>query len=120
MSFKDFNINISYKSVGEQTISDIINPLLEQTKVYKRSVGFFSSSAFNFISEGINKLASNGGKIYLVTSPELSQEDVDAINNGYERKQIYKEKFLSEFENARAMLQLSFSCLWITFPVFVP
>ena len=104
MNYKDFIINISYKSVGEETISDIINPLLEHTKVYKRSVGFFSSSAFNFISEGINKLASNGGKIYLVTSPELSQEDVDAINNGYERKQMYKEKFLSEFEKSTITL----------------
>ena len=105
MSFKDFKINISYKSVGEESISDIINPLLEQTRIYKRSVGFFSSSAFNFISEGIISLASNGGKIYLVTSPELSQEDVDAINNGYERKKIYEERFISEFEKSTLDLE---------------
>lgn len=98
MSFKDFDINISYKSVGEETISDIINPLLKQTKIYKRSVGYFSSSSFNFISEGIVSLANNGGKIYLITSPELSEEDVIAINNGYDRKLLYKERFLTEFE----------------------
>ena len=28
MNFKDFSINISYKSVGLETISDIINPIL--------------------------------------------------------------------------------------------
>ncbi|UKI50855.1 MAG: hypothetical protein L6U99_05830 [Clostridium sp.] len=48
MNFKDFDIKVSYKSVGEQTISSIINPLLGCTKFYKRSVGFFSSSALDF------------------------------------------------------------------------
>ena len=60
MNFKDFDINISYKSVGEDSFSDIINPLLSCSKVYKRSVGFFSSSALNFIGDGILTMAKNG------------------------------------------------------------
>ena len=102
MSFKDYNIAISYKSVGEKTISDIINPLLKETKIYRRSVGFFSSSALNFISEGIEQLAKNGGHIYLATSPDLTEDDVNAILNGYNKRDMLCERFISEFKNSIA------------------
>ncbi|MFI3329357.1 MAG: DEAD/DEAH box helicase family protein [bacterium] len=98
MSFKEFNLEISYKSIGEQTISDIINPLLKETKIYKRSVGYFSSSSLNFISDGILSLARNNGKIHLVTSPNLSQSDIDAINNGYLKREIHLKRFSEDFE----------------------
>ena len=100
MSFKEVDLKISYKSIGEESLSEIINPILTQTKIYKRSVGFFSSSALNFISEGILDMANKGGKIFLATSPKLSADDVDAIKMGYDRKQKYYEKFVDEFKTA--------------------
>ena len=66
MTFKDMGIAISYKSVGEESFSKILNPLLSKTQTYKRSVGFFSSSALDFISDGIMALARNGGHIYIL------------------------------------------------------
>ena len=57
MSFKDFDIKISYRNVGEEQLMDAINPLLASSKYYKRSVGFFSSSCFSFIGEGLINLA---------------------------------------------------------------
>lgn len=105
MNFKDFDINISYKSVGEDSFSDIINPLLSCSKVYKRSVGFFSSSALNFIGDGILTMAKNGGHIYLVTSPKLSEEDVLAIQQGYDAREIVKNQFVKEVKNT--LLELS-------------
>ena len=50
MTFKDIPIDISYISAGEDSFSKILNPLLTCTKIYKRSVGFFSSSALNFMA----------------------------------------------------------------------
>ena len=105
MNFKDFDINISYKSVGEDSFSDIINPLLSCSKVYKRSVGFFSSSALNFIGDGILTMAKNGGHIYLATSPKLSEEDVLAIQQGYDAREIVKNQFVKEVKNT--LLELS-------------
>ena len=105
MNFKDFDINISYRSVGEDSFSDIINPLLSCSKVYKRSVGFFSSSALNFISDGILTMAKNGGHIYLATSPKLSEEDVLAIQQGYDAREIVKNQFVNEVKNT--LLELS-------------
>lgn len=105
MNFKDFDINISYKSVGEDSFSEIINPLLSCSKVYKRSVGFFSSSALNFIGDGILTMAKNGGHIYLETSPKLSEDDISAIQQGYYARNIVKNQFLKEVKNT--LLELS-------------
>ena len=99
MNFKDIPIDISYISVGEDSFSQILNPLLACTKIYKRSVGFFSSSALNFIGDGLLEMARNGGKIYLATSPRLSDEDILAIQNGYIDRDLLEASFVSEVRN---------------------
>lgn len=96
MTFKDFPLDISYKSVGEEAFSKILNPLLSCSKNYRRSVGFFSSSSLNFIGDGILTMAKNGGKIYLATSPRLNDEDIQAIQLGYEDRNVIREKFIGE------------------------
>lgn len=65
MNYRDIPLKISYISSGDEAFSEILNPLLAYTKIYKRSVGFFNSSALNFIGDGIWEMARNGGKIYL-------------------------------------------------------
>lgn len=100
MTLKDIPIAISYKSVGEEAFSKVLNPMLKCTKVYKRSVGFFSSSALDFISEGILSLARNGGHIYLATSPRLNSDDIEAINQGYSERDIVEKAFLGEVKEA--------------------
>lgn len=99
MTFKDIPIDISYISVGEESFSKILNPLLTCTKVYKRSVGFFSSSALNFISDGLLEMARNGGKIYLATSPRLSDDDIFAIQNGYADRERIKDAFINDVQS---------------------
>lgn len=115
MTLKDMSIAISYKSVGEESFSDILNPMLKCTKIYKRSVGFFSSSALDFISEGILALARNGGHIYLATSPRLNSDDIEAINQGYSERDVVEKAFLGEVkevfkeitdENAKILYEL--------------
>lgn len=100
MNFKDIPVGISYKSVGEDVFAQILNPLLSCTKIYKRSVGYFNSSALNFIGDGLIEMARRGGKIYLVTSPQLSDEDITAIQQGYKDREILRERFLCEVETA--------------------
>lgn len=105
MNFKDIPLEISYISVGEDSFSQILNPLLACTKVYKRSVGYFSSSALNFIGDGLLEMARNGGKIYLATSPHLSDEDILAIKNGYIDRDRIENCFINDVQNT--LLKLS-------------
>lgn len=99
MTFKDLNLKISYRNVGEDQLMGIINPVLAVAKSYKRSVGFFSSSCLSFIGDGLVSLARNGGRIYLATSPNLSSEDINAICSGYvNRESLIHDKFMEEFK----------------------
>lgn len=85
MSLRDIRISISYKSKGKDNIADaLIVPALKQTKIYKRSVGFFSSSVFELTRAGLNSLIEQGGEYRIICSPELSDADIEAIQTGYE------------------------------------
>ena len=86
MSLIDIEIKKEYRSLIDNIVKDFYIPLLSEAVVYKRAVGFFSSSALAEVSKGIAGLVKNGGKIYIVASPFLSEDDVAAIRNGYNRR----------------------------------
>ncbi len=100
MSLKDLDIKLSYISYGEENIAkSFLVPALKHTKRYRRSVGFFSSSVFGPIVDGIVALFRNGGKIELIASPRLNEEDIQAINLGYlKRDEIITGAFTRDFE----------------------
>lgn len=87
MGLKDLDIKRSYISYGDDNIPKaFLVPALRCAKSYQRSVGFFSSSVFLPIMDGIVSMFRNGGKIQLIASPQLSEEDIQAINLGYEKR----------------------------------
>lgn len=86
MIFPNLSIKQEYRSPQDNIVQDFYIPVLENAVSYKRSVGFFSSSALIEISKGICELAKKGGKIELVASPYLSAEDEEAIRKGYENR----------------------------------
>lgn len=92
-------IKRSYISCGTDSIaSAFLVPALKCTKKYKRSVGFFSSGVFEPIMDGIVNLSRNGGTIQLIASPKLSEDDIQAINAGYEaREKIVSDAFTRDF-----------------------
>lgn len=95
-------IDCSYRSYGEHNItSSFLIPALSRAVFYRRSVGFFSSSVFCSILEGIRGLVENKGRVQLIVSPKLSEQDVAAINKGYlERRTIIQKATLEEFNKA--------------------
>lgn len=86
MSFKDLEIKTEYRSGKSNVIKDFYIPVLAQAGKYKRAVGFFSSTALIQIARGIAELVANGGTIELITSPRLTEEDIAAIQRGYEER----------------------------------
>lgn len=99
MSLQDLIIKDEYRSLSDNVAKDFYIPLLQQANIYKRAVGFFSSSALVEISKGISALVKNGGKMYLVASPYLSEEDVNAIRKGYQlRDEIVKNAILRDMK----------------------
>ncbi len=66
---------------------DFFIPLLSNSLLSDRGVGFFSSGWFRFNATGMNMFAENGGRARWVTSPILSEDDWNAIVEGNEAAQ---------------------------------
>lgn len=94
MDFLDIKIKNEYRSLIDDISRDFYIPLLNNAVMYKRAVGFFSSTALVEISKGITGLVKNGGKIHLVASPRLSDDDVKAMEKGYKLRNAIIEKAL--------------------------
>ena len=110
-SFLDINFKKEYRTARENIVTSFYIPVLSCAKNYKRAVGYFSSSSLVEISQGISGLISNHGRMMLVASPSLSQEDIDAIDKGYEKRKIILKALcreLNDYENTEKIDRLDF------------
>lgn len=62
-------------------IDELYLPCLKWADRFDRGVGFFTSGWITYNVTGLSDFASRGGKMRLITSPILSNEDSDAIIN---------------------------------------
>ena len=77
MNLSDLEIKRSYITFGEDSIAQsLVCPCLMCANQYDRSVGFFSSNVLLTILPGIIPFSRNNGKIRLVCSPKLSENDI--------------------------------------------
>ncbi len=96
MSFKDLDLDIIYNTDSGDVIKTLIIPLLKKSKKYYRGVGYFTSNWIKLCLMGIVPLIENDGKIYLLTSPELSEDDWKAIERAEDLKKqrLVEDKLL--------------------------
>lgn len=78
----DLNLKISYRTGRDDLVNDFYIPCLKCSCLYQRAVGYFTSTGLAFAATGIAHLIESGGKIQLISSPQLTQEDIDAIRKG--------------------------------------
>lgn len=57
------------------------------------------------MTKGISGIVKNGGKIQFIVSPYLSQEDVEAIQKGYEKKKVIEQALLREYKEPENYFQ---------------
>lgn len=105
MSFKELSLLKHYKTYKNDIIKEFYTPVLKQAVLYQRAVGFFSSTALIDLTKGISGMIKNGGRIQFIVSPLLSQEDIDAIDKGYEKKKIIGEALMREFREPENYFQ---------------
>ncbi len=97
MNFHSLTVRSIYDSYSVDISKEFHKPLLERTVLYKRATGYFTSKVFLEVFEGIKGLIKNEGYIQILTSPQLSEEDVKSIRKGYaSRKEIIERNLLFE------------------------
>jgi hypothetical protein len=97
-------IKTAYRSDECDLINEFYIPCLAESKLYKRAVGFFSSTGLSIAAKGLHAFLKGGGTMQLVASPHLSSEDINAISKGYLNREEAEQKALlmaldGEFEN---------------------
>lgn len=105
MAFTDLKLLKHYKTYKNNIVKEFYTPVLQEAILYQRSVGFFSSTALIELTKGISGIVKNGGKIQFIVSPYLSQEDVEAITKGYEKKKIIEQALLREYREPENYFQ---------------
>lgn len=86
---------------------DFIIPALERAVRYDRATGYFSSQLLLHIVTGIRALSKNGGRIRIITSPKLSDKDIEAIREGYDRRHVIEQALLREFNPPSNKIELN-------------
>jgi superfamily II DNA or RNA helicase len=86
MALRELEIKTEYRSFLDDVVKNFYIPILSKSISYKRAVGFFSSSALGDVARGISAFVQNGGTMQLVVSPYLSEADIQAIKEGYSRR----------------------------------
>ncbi len=106
MSLQEIEIKQSYRTSIDNIPADFYIPLLSRAILYKRAVGFFSSTILSKISTGISELANKGGNIQIVASPKLSEEDIEAIRKGYEmRDMVLRNAIIREMTEPKTLFE---------------
>lgn len=96
MGYSDLQILRSYKTNKNDIVKEFYIPSLTTSVLYKRAVGFFSSTALIELSKGIAGLIKKKGKIKFIVSPLLSEDDIEAIKRGYDERKIIEQSLLRE------------------------
>ena len=72
---------------SDDIIRDFFNPALAVSVRYDRGVGFFSAAWLRLAAQGMTTFAANGGYARWVTSPILSEDDWNALQEGSAARQ---------------------------------
>ncbi|ALC90609.1 hypothetical protein AM500_13045 [Bacillus sp. FJAT-18017] len=108
MGFKELDISFQYRSDNEHgsIINDFYIPVLSETKIYSRAVGYFTSHSLVLAAKGLGQLINRGGKMRLIASPYLTEEDVDAIKKGYKsRDEVIENSLLREIKDPETLIE---------------
>src|SRR5690554_4309189 len=79
MSFKEINIKQSYETHLDKPLTDFYIPVLENSIAYDRIAGYFSSTSLAVAARGIYGLINNNGKMRIIASPFLSEDDINFL-----------------------------------------
>lgn len=92
MSFQNLSYYDEYISHKMDLLMEFYLPVLSKTINLDRAVGYFRSDFLYEISKGVSSLIGKNGKIRIITSPDLTEEDISKIEEGYNLRKLIEEK----------------------------
>jgi superfamily II DNA or RNA helicase len=88
----DGHLDIAYRSDERSLLDAFYEPCMRESVLFRRAVGYFTSEGLAQVARGVSRLVENGGRIELVCSPHLEEEDIASIRTGYRlREDVLRE-----------------------------
>jgi superfamily II DNA or RNA helicase len=97
-SLRDVDFITEYRTGQVDLIEEFYRPCLARATHYDRAVGFFRSSIFLMIGIDILDFAKRGGQMRLICSSKVTREDLNAFEEGYERRQALQSAIDEEVD----------------------
>ncbi len=80
-------LDTEYRTGESDPINEFYRPCLHRSVAYDRAVGYFRSSIFHIVGEPLLEFAKRGGRMRLVCSPSITEDDAAAITSGYAQRE---------------------------------
>lgn len=91
MGLRDLGISDSYRTGSQNLIQDFYRPCLGAAIRYDRAVGYFTSTSLAAAADGLHPfLQRSESRMRLIASPALADEDVAAIESGYDLREVVR------------------------------
>ena len=94
-NLRELRLEDSYRGSARTLLSRFYVPSLQVASYYRRAVGFFSSEILAAAAYGLSAFIGHDGQMRLVASPRLNEDDIQAISEGYRRKERVVEECLA-------------------------
>ena len=83
---RDLEWKTTYSTDKDNLVAAFYHPALGSSTAYWRAVGYFSSRVLALISPAIEQFYARNGKMRIVASPALSEQDRAAIQAAYKKR----------------------------------
>ena len=86
-NLQTLSIDFEYRSDTQDIVQEFYIPCLSASKEYYRAVGYFTSDSLELVARGLEALIKKEGRMFLVASPFMKKEDIEALEEGYSKRE---------------------------------
>ena len=91
LNLRSLDLEVTYRSGDSDLLNDFYIPCLENSIIYKRAVGFFTSASLAEAARGLESFVKNDGILQIIASPKLTEKDEKDIESGYNEREVIEK-----------------------------
>lgn len=99
MGLRELELSSFYRSPSDSINTTFYVPCLKESKLFYRAAGFFSLSGLCDHFDGVIDVLKRKGEIRIITSPNLSENELQILKGAYDKEKVIAEKLLKDIDD---------------------